>query len=94
MMLEDLIEELGNSRNKVVPELLNAYPVLAVHGVESPFRKTWANKLAGAFIPLGLLLFVRSVLFDVGVRKSVRKIIKVSGSLIDYFEKGIIKDIN
>ncbi len=89
MILEDVVEELGNSRDRVVPELLNTFPTLAVHGIEKPFRKDWANRLTGVFFPLGILLFARAILFNAGLKKDLRAIIKSSDSLINYLEIGI-----
>lgn len=89
MILEDVVEELGNSRDRVVPELLNTFPTLAVHGIEKPFSKDWANRLAGVFFPLGILLFARAILFNAVLKKDLRTIIKSSDSLINYLEIGI-----
>lgn len=79
--LERIVENLGNSRDKVVLELLNRYPVLAVHAHQSPFRRPWMNAAAGIVFPVGLFLYFRIYNYRRRLYKDLQQIISVSRSL-------------
>ncbi len=41
--LEKLIEEMGNSKNRKIIQLLNIYPIMMTDELRSPFTKRWLN---------------------------------------------------
>ncbi len=79
--LERIVENLGNSRDKVLLELLNRYPVLAADAHQSPFRRPWVNAAAGIILPVGLFLYVRISFYRRRLYKDLQQIISVSRSL-------------
>lgn len=65
--LENLIEEMGNSRNKKVIQLLNVFPILSIDGVKSPFNIKWVNILSLVIFPVGIIIYLRAVRFRIGL---------------------------
>ena len=82
--LEQLVTELGNSRDRVEQDCLNGFPLLQSHGVQPPFEKAWADKFVGVVFPLGLLFELRAWLFTRKLKRQMQKISQTADSLIDY----------
>ena len=82
--LEWLVTELGNSRNRVELDMLNGFPLLQSHGVKPPFEKTWADRLVGIVLPLGLLFELRAWLFTRKLKRQMVKTSQVAQNLIEY----------
>lgn len=89
---EAFVEEMGNSRDRVVLDVLDNFPVIPVYGVESPFEKEPANKVVGALVPLGLLFYIRTWLFTRGVGKQLAKLSYEAGRMASYLENGRFED--
>ena len=82
--LEELVTELGNSRDRVELDMLNGFPLLQSHGVQPPFEKAWADKFVGIVFPLGLLFELRAWLFTRKLKRQMVKTSQTAGNLIDY----------
>ena len=82
--LEELVSELGNSRDRVELDMLNGFPLLQSHGVQPPFEKAWANKFVGFVFPLGLLFELRAWLFTRKLKRQMVKTSQAADNLIDY----------
>lgn len=82
--LEELVSELGNSRDRVELDLLNGFPLLQSHGVQPPFAKEWANKFIGIVFPLGLLFEFRAWLFTRKLKRQMVKTAQAADNLVDY----------
>ena len=80
--MERIVEELSNSRNRVVLEVLNRYPILYTHAHTSPFDKKWANVAAGLFVPLGIVLWFRIWRFRLRLYRDMRVIVRASEQLL------------
>ena len=61
--LESVIEDLGNTRDKVVLSELNKYPVLSVKAHTRPFERKWMNIVAAILVPVGMFLYFRMWMF-------------------------------
>ena len=61
--LESVIEDLGNTRDKVVLSELNKYPVLSVKAHTRPFERKWMNIVAAFLVPVGMFLYFRMWMF-------------------------------
>ncbi|MFQ9996070.1 MAG: LptF/LptG family permease, partial [Hoylesella buccalis] len=57
--LETVIDDLTNTRDKVILNELNNYPVLAVKAHTRPFEHKWLNIVSAIIIPLGLFFYLR-----------------------------------
>lgn len=82
--LEELVTELGNSRDRVELDMLNGFPILQIHGVQPPFERKWANRLVGVVFPLGLLFELRAWLFTRKLKRQMGKTAQVANNLIEY----------
>lgn len=85
---ERLVEELANSRDQVELELLNRMPVIPVYAVEPPFQNRTANRIVGALVPVGLLLWLRSWLFSRKMSGQLEELKLVAGRLKSYIRTG------
>ena len=72
--LEKLVEEMGNSRDKRVILYLNEFPILSISGIKTPFNKIWLNILSIAVFPIGIIVYLRAILFRVRLDKHLGKI--------------------
>ena len=82
--LEDLVTELGNSRDRIELDMLNGFPLLQIHGVQPPFARAWADRLVGIVFPIGLLFELRAWLFTRKLKRQMLKTSQVAGKLIEY----------
>lgn len=82
--LEELITELGNSRDRVELDMLNGFPILQIHGVQPPFAKRWAARLIGIVFPIGLLFELRAWLFTRKLKRQIAKTGQTADKLIEY----------
>lgn len=57
--MEELVEELSNSRNAHVLSSLNTLPILYTTAHTTPFHSAKWNKVAGIIFPIGLVLWLR-----------------------------------
>jgi lipopolysaccharide export system permease protein len=82
--VENLVTELGNSRDRVELDMLNGFPLLQSHGVKPPFEKVWADRLVGIVFPLGLLFELRAWLFTRKLKRQMQKTTLAADNLIEY----------
>lgn len=57
--LESVIEDLGNTKDKMILHELNSYPVLSVKAHTRPFERKWLNIVAAILVPVGITLYLR-----------------------------------
>ena len=82
--LEELVTELGNSRDRIELDMLNGFPILQIHGVQPPFARVWADRLTGILFPLGLLFELRAWLFTRKLKRQMAKTAQTAENLIGY----------
>ena len=83
---EQVINELGNSRERDVIIALNKYPVLSINAISSPFKKTWLNIFSIVIIPLGIIIYLRAVFFRIRLYKDFLKIEINTKKIINTFK--------
>ncbi|MBQ8770340.1 MAG: LptF/LptG family permease [Bacteroides sp.] len=76
--LESLIEELSNSKDGPLLNLMNNYPILSTKAHKSPFDNRWLNLLAGIIIPVGLFYYIRIWHFSKRLDKDLKTITKTN----------------
>ena len=81
--LENVIDDLANTRDRQVLHLLNQYPVLATHAHTRPFRRRWLNAVIGIILPLGIFFYIRMLRFRLRLYKDLKTIEKTSTALIE-----------
>ena len=62
-ILESTIDDLSNSRDKLIMTEINNYPILAVKAHTRPFERKWLNITAAILLPVGIFLYFRMVRF-------------------------------
>jgi lipopolysaccharide export system permease protein len=72
--METVLEDLGNTRDKVIIHLLNQYPVLATHAHTRPFRRRWLNIITGLVLPVGIFFYFRMIRFRFRLYRDLKKI--------------------
>lgn len=73
--LEKVIEDLGNTRNRVIIAELNKYPILAVKAHTRPFDHRWLNILSAIIVPAGIFFYFRMWRFRLRFYRDLRTII-------------------
>lgn len=69
--LEGVIDDLSNSKDKVVLSELNHYPILTTHAHTRPFRSRGLNIATGVILPLGLFFYLRMLRFRLRLRRDL-----------------------
>lgn len=73
--MEQLIEEMSNTRSSTLLNTLNYYPILSVSAHVRPFHVHWLNLLAGILFPIGLFFYFRIWIFRIRLGKDLERII-------------------
>ena len=81
---ELVIEDLGNTRDKLILTELNHYPIIATHAHTRPFRRKWLNIITGLILPVGLFFYFRMIRFRVRLYKDLHVIRKTNERIVDY----------
>ena len=76
--MENVIEELSNSKDGVILNELNNYPILSTQAHKSPSDHRLLNILFGVFVPVGLFFYFRIWLFGKRLDKDLKKIIQTN----------------
>jgi lipopolysaccharide export system permease protein len=82
--LEEVIDDLSYTKDKIVLMELNHYPVLATTAHTRPFRKKWLNIIAGLIIPLGIFLYIRMIRFRMRLYRDLRTIRHTSDRIVEH----------
>ncbi len=84
--LEAIVEELSNSKERLVLAELNKYPVLFSNAHVSPFHSRWMNVAAGVLFPLGIVLWVRMWRFRLRLYRDMRQTVRTGERLCTLLE--------
>ena len=87
-----MIEDLSNTKDKVVIANLNRYPVLATHAHTRPFRRRWLNALTGLILPLGLFFYLRMWRFRLRLLRDLRVIKNANTEICNRIEEMTAKN--
>ena len=80
--LEDLIEEMSNTKSARLIGVLNNYPVIPVRAHVRPFRQYWLNAACGICLPVGLFFFFRIWAFRLRLAKDMECIVKTNDDVV------------
>ena len=81
--METVIEELSNTKDPVLLNLMNNYPFLWVKSHKSPFENPWLNALLGIVLPAGVLVYLNIWRFRIRLEKDLKTIIKTNGQIVE-----------
>ena len=76
--LEDVIDDLSNTKDAQILNALNHYPIVATHAHTRPFRQKWLNIMTGIILPLGLFFYLRMCRFRLRLRKDLNNILETN----------------
>lgn len=76
--LEEVIDDLANTKDKIVSDRLNHYPILAPAAHTRPFRKRWMNIITGLLLPVAAVIYLRIWFFRARLLADLRQTVKTS----------------
>lgn len=76
--LEQVIEDLSNTKDRYILADLNTYPVIATHAHTRPFRRRWLNALTGIVLPVGVFFYLRMWRFRLRLFRDLKTITATS----------------
>ena len=91
-MLESVIEDLSNTRDKVILNAMNTYPILATHAHTRPFRRKWLNIITGLVIPAGIFFYIRMLRFRLRLYRDLKVITKANQTITKKIETTLINN--
>jgi len=86
-LLETAIDDLGNTRDKTILNLLNEYPIMSVKAHTRPLNRQWLNTAAAILVPVGLVLYIRMWRFRVRLLKDLRVVVQNNNQIIAQIER-------
>ena len=89
--LEDVIEDLSNTKNKYILHNINQYPILSTKAHTRPFERKWLNILAAAIIPLGVILYLRMWRFRLRLYRDLKIVAQTNTEIINRTKEYVTK---
>ena len=80
--LEAVIEDLSNTKDKVVLGCLNDYPFMAVKSHTRPFERKWMNVAAAVIVPVGMFLYFRMWRFRLRLLRDLKVVKDTNDAMI------------
>ena len=85
--METMISDLSNSRDRMVINLINEYPMIMVKAHTRPFERKWINVVAAVIVPVGLFFYFRMWRFRLRLMRDLVQIEDVSGKLANRLDE-------
>ena len=85
--LETVIEDLSNTRDKIVLNELNNYPLINTNAHTRPFSAKWMNVVTGLIFPVGIFFYFRIWRFRLRLYKDMKVIRQTSDNIIKRIEE-------
>ena len=85
--LETIIEDLSNTRNRIILSELNQYPILITKAHTRPFEYKYLNIASAIIIPVGLFLYCRMWGFRLRLYRDLKTIKQTNENIIAETEK-------
>lgn len=90
LQMENLIEELSNSKDNILLNMLNKYPYLSVKAHKSLFDNRWLNLIFGIIVPAGLLVWLNIWRYRVRLGKDLKVILKTNEELENHIRTNLL----
>lgn len=81
--LEEVIEDLSNTKDNIILNELNNYPVMATHAHTRPFRSKWLNIATGVIIPLGIFFYLRMCRFRLRLMRDLKTVRRTNTAITE-----------
>ena len=85
--LELIIDDLSNTRDKIVLNELNKYPILTVKAHTRPFEHQWLNILSAIIIPLGIFFYIRMWSFRLRLQKDLKQVLQTNQRIAERIDQ-------
>lgn len=85
--LEEIIEDLSNTRDRFIMAYLNQYPVVSEKAHTRPFERKWMNITAVIILPVGIFLYLRMWRFRLRLLTDLRKIRLTNEKIVERISK-------
>ena len=87
LLLEEIIDDLSNTRDRQVLHEINNYPVLAVKAHTRPFERRWLNVALAVIVPLGMFFYFRMWRFRLRLYHDLQTVVNTNRAIIRRVEK-------
>ena len=85
--LEEIIEDLSNTRDRFIMSYLNQYPIVSEKAHTRPFESKWMNITAVLILPVGIFLYLRMWRFRLRLLTDLRKIRMTNEKIVERISK-------
>ena len=85
-LLETTIEDLSNTRDRIILNYLNTYPIVATHAHTRPFVRKWLNIITGIVLPLGVFFYIRMIRFRLRLYHDLKVITRANNGIVGRIE--------
>lgn len=82
--LEEIIEELSNSRDRQIMSCLSLYPVVSEKAHTRPFDHKWMNIAAALIVPVGIILYIRMWRFRLRLYNDLKQILRLNAQITSH----------
>ena len=86
-IMESVVDQLSNSKDGVILNSLNGYPILSTQAHKSPSDHRWLNIILGVCVPVGLFFYFRIWMFGLRLGKDLNKIIQTNTNIQERIKK-------
>ncbi len=80
--LEQVIDDLSNTRDRVVLAAINRYPIMSVKAHTRPFERRWLNIVAAVVVPLGTVLYLRMWRYRLRLMRDLKAVVAANDAVI------------
>ena len=91
--LEGVIEELSNTKDKVIISELNNYPYMTTRSHTRPFERRWLNIAAAIIVPAGAFLYLRMWRFRLRLYRDLHIVRQTNKRIVERIENKKLSDI-
>ena len=81
--MEAVIEDLSNTKDKLILSRLNDYPFMTVRAHTRPFEHKWLNVVVAIIVPVGAFLYLRMWRFRLRLLRDLRAIKQANDAIIE-----------
>lgn len=87
--LEEVIEDLSNTRDKLILTEINRYPIVAAKAHTRPFENKWMNIASAIALPIGIFLYFRMVRFRFRLYRDIQLIRQTNDRIIGHIHRNL-----
>lgn len=81
--LEEVIDDLSNTRDRYILSYLNQYPVVSEKAHTRLFNRQWLNIASAIVLPLGIILYIRMCRFRLRLYRDLKQVRNTNHKMIE-----------